>query len=78
MAHLRQGLEVLAEEAPYCLHWRISNALATERVEALPSLVPEFAAIPDQDIDVLNRTGRFQGLLSRGTSATMPCIYPIL
>jgi hypothetical protein len=48
--------EVYAEEAHYCLQWRISNALVTERFDALPSLVREIAATPDQDIDTFNRT----------------------
>jgi len=47
--------EVYAEEAHYCLDWRITNALATGRSEVVPALARELAPLAGKEIDIFNR-----------------------
>jgi hypothetical protein len=52
---LRERLpDVYAHSASYYLNWRIRNAVATDRVGAVPVLVNEIATIADKDIDIFN------------------------
>lgn len=46
--------EVYAASAPTYLHWRIINALAIGRFDAVPPLVRDLASTVKHDIDVLN------------------------
>jgi hypothetical protein len=47
--------EVYAEEAPYCLDWRITNALVAGRPELVRTLVRELAPLAGKQIDHFNR-----------------------